>query len=430
MMTSLSELIAPFLREWKGLFILHFLLLVLLTSFIVPVASAASTNQRIEAAIKLIEQKEYAQALELLHDLEASIPNPNQISNLLAFAYLGQGYQLLSSGDFSAARESFTDGRRYNEDDVRFWQGEAITLYKQGHYAEAVSSLDQALGIAPQNADVYHLLGQSYYADGRMAEALDSLTRSSELGGGADVADLLEKVRREWKIEQEMGQEVRGHFQLSFADGGQTATLATVILETLEDAYTELGSDLAYYPDVRVPVLLYSRKDFSAVTNSPDWAGAVYDGKIRLPVGGMHHMTDQLAAVLYHEYMHVIVHYLTNRHVPVWLNEGLAELAGRRIYALPLEDLHRASEAKKFISWDVLSEPFTGLADNKVRLAYEQSYSLVHFMVDQFGWHKMTELLEKLGKRQDWQTAIADVYQDYGLDWPAIQSEWQANLSR
>jgi len=92
--------------------------------------------------------------------------------------------------------------------------------------------------------------------------------------------------------------------------------------------------------------------------------------------------------------------------------------------------LHRASEAKKFISWDVLSEPFTGLADNKVRLAYEQSYSLVHFMVDQFGWHKMTELLEKLGKRQDWQTAIADVYQDYGLDWPAIQSEWQANLSR
>ncbi len=430
MMTSLSELIAPFLREWKGLFILHFLLLVLLTSFIVPVASAASTNQRIEAAIKLIEQKEYAQALELLHDLEASIPNPNQISNLLAFAYLGQGYQLLSSGDFSAARESFTDGRRYNEDDVRFWQGEAITLYKQGHYAEAVSSLDQALGIAPQNADVYHLLGQSYYADGRMAEALDSLTRSSELGGGADVADLLEKVRREWKIEQEMGQEVRGHFQLSFADGGQTATLATVILETLEDAYAELGSELAYYPDVRVPVLLYSRKDFSAVTNSPDWAGAVYDGKIRLPVGGMHHMTDQLAAVLYHEYMHVIVHYLTNRHVPVWLNEGLAELAGRRIYALPLEDLHRASEAKKFISWDVLSEPFTGLADNKVRLAYEQSYSLVHFMVDQFGWHKMTELLEKLGKRQDWQTAIADVYQDYGLDWPAIQSEWQANLSR
>jgi hypothetical protein len=51
-------------------------------------------------------------------------------------------------------------------------------------------------------------------------------------------------------------------------------------------------------------------------------------------------------------------------------------------------------------------------------------------MVDQFGWHKMTELLQRLGKRQEWQTAIAEVYHDYGLDWPAIQTEWQASLSR
>jgi len=430
MMTCLPELITSFLREWKRRFSIQIFLLLLLASFIVPATSTASTNQQVAAAIKLIEQKEYTQALELLHDLEASIPNPDQVSNLLAFAYLGQGYQLLSSGDFSAARESFTDGRRYNEDDVRFWQGEAMTLYKQGHYAEAISSLNQALGVAPQNADVYFLLGQSYYADGRMAEALDALTKSSELGGSADVVALLDKVRREWQIEQEMGREVRGHFQLSFVEGGQTAVLATVILATLEDAYAELGSELAYYPDVRVPVLLYSRKDFSAVTSSPDWAGAVYDGKIRLPVGGMHHMTDQLAAMLYHEYMHVVVHYQTNRHVPVWLNEGLAELAGRRLYSLPLEALHRASEANQLISWDVLSDPFTGLVDDNVRLAYEQSYSLVLFMVDQFGWHKMTELLERLGKRQAWQRAIAEVYHDYGLDWPAIRSQWQASLSR
>jgi len=430
MMTCLSELMMSFLHEWKVRSSIQIFLLLLLTALIVPATCVASTNQQVEAAITLIEQKEYTQALELLHELEVSIPNPDQMSNLLAFAYLGRGYQLLSAGDFSAARESFSEGRRYDEDDVRFWQGEAMTLFKQGQYAESASLLDQALGLAPQNADVYHLLGQAYYADGRMAEALDALTRSGELGGGTDVAELLEKVRREWQVEQEMGQEVRGHFQLSFVDGGQTDALATDILETLEDAYAELGSDLAYYPDVRVPVLLYSRRDFSVLTNSPDWAGAVYDGKIRLPLGGMHHMTDQLAAMLYHEYMHVVVHYLANRHVPVWLNEGLAELSGRRIYALPMVALHRAAEDNRLIGWDILARPFTGLADDKVRLAYEQSYSLVNFMVDQFGWHKMTELLQRLGKRQGWQTAIAEVYHDYGLDWPAIQTEWQASLSR
>ena len=62
-------------------------------------------------------------------------------------------------------------------------------------------------------------------------------------------------------------------------------------------------------------------------------------------------------------------------------------------------------------------------------LAYEQSYSLVDFMVDSYGWHNMAELLESLGKQQEWQAAVADVYQEYGLDWPAIQSEWQAGLN-
>ena len=404
--------------------------LLLLIVLVMPVASVASTKQQVGKAINLLEKKEYVQALDLLHDLEESITNPNQISNLLAFAYLGRGYQLLSSGDLSAAREAFIEGRQYNEDDIRLWQGEAMTLYKQGRYAEAASLLDQALGIAPQNAAVYHLLGQSHYADGRMAESLDALSRSRNLGGGDDVVALIDKVRREWQLEQEMGHEVRGNFQLSFVDDGHVDGLATSIVDALEDAYADLGSDLDFYPDVRVPVLLYSQKDFFAVTNSPDWAGAVYDGKIRLPLGGMHRMTTRLTALLYHEYMHVLVHFLGNHRVPVWLNEGLAEVAERQIYSRPLLHLQLAAEKKQLLGWEVLSASFAKLGSGQVELAYEQSYSLVYFMIDRYSWHKMSELLEKIGGGQAWHDAVSAVYLDYGLDWPAILVEWQASLRR
>ena len=40
----------------------------------------------------------------------------------------------------------------------------------------------------------------------------------------------------------------------------------------------------------------------------------------------------------------------------------------------------------------------------------------------------MIELLKSLGKRQEWTVAVADVYREYGLDWPAIQDEWQAGI--
>ena len=405
------------------------LVLLLLVSFSFPLSSSASTDDQIRKVVKFLDAQDYQEAIDLLHDLQRRVANPRQLDKLLAVAYLGHGYQLLASADLTASGEAFQEGRRYNDEDIRLWQGEAMVRFKQGRYAEAVSLLDQAIGVNSQNAGLYHLLGQAYYADGRMAEAVDALTEATSLGGGAEVDKLLQKVQREWQVEQDMGQESRGHFLLSFVDGKQVAELAPRILEILEDAYTELGSELAYFPDIKVPVLLYLKKDFSAVTNSPDWAGGVYDGKIRLPLRGMHRMSDQLAAVLYHEYMHVLVHFMAGRRSPVWLNEGLAEMAGRRLYSPPIHHLQLAVQREDVLGWDTLAKPFSSLPADKVLLAYEQSYSLVNFMVDRYGWHKIPELLESIGKRKPWQDAIADVYQDYGLDWPAILREWQASLS-
>jgi len=405
------------------------LLLLLLVSFSLPLSSSASTDDQIRKVVKFLDTQDYQEAIELLHDLQGSVANPGQLDNLLAVAYLGRGYQFLASADLTASGEAFQEGRRYNDEDIRLWQGEAMVRFKQGRYADAVSLLDQAIGVNSQNASIYHLLGQAYYADGRMAEAVDALTEAISLGGGDEVDRLLQKVQREWQVEQDMGQESRGHFQLSFVDGKHAAELAPRILETLEDAYTELGSELAYFPDIKIPVLLYLKKDFSAVTNSPDWAGGVYDGKIRLPLRGMHRMSDQLAAVLYHEYMHVLVHFMAGRRAPVWLNEGLAEMAGRRLYSPPIHHLQQSAQRQDVLGWDTLAKPFSSLPDDKVMLAYEQSYSLVSFMVDRYGWHKIPELLKSIGKRKPWKDAIADVYQDYGLDWPAILKEWQASMS-
>ena len=415
------------LFPFRGTIVCITIFLVLVSPQCLAYTDALSGNQ-VDTAIVLLEQQQYTDALKVLHSLEKSLSDPAQLSSLFAIAYLGQGYQLLAIREFNAARDSFRSGRSYNEEDVRLWRGEALTLYTQGKYSEAASLLDQALGIDPQNSHVYLLLGKAYYADGRLDEAVDALQRSLEYGGGENVSGFLDKVRRERQIEADMQEEYRGHFQLSFEDGEHASTIASEIMETLEDAYLEVGSDLAYYPDIRVPVLLYKHRDYANVTRSPDWAGAVYDGKIRLPLAGMQAVDKRLVAILYHEYMHVLVHFMAGGNVPVWLNEGLAEIAGRRIISTPLVDLPAAFESGQLLDWQTLASPFSGLADTRIPLAYEQSYSLASFMVESYGWHNMIELLKSLGKRQEWTVAVADVYREYGLDWPAIQDEWQAGI--
>lgn len=400
--------------------------LLLLLTLLQPLPAAASmVEQKVSQIVDFMDQQNYAKALELLEELEELMPDPERIYRLHASAYLGRGYQLLEAGDFSAARHAFIEGRRYNVDDLHLWKGEAMVLLKTGHYAGAASILDQALGLDPVNSTTYLLLGRAYYADGRMQEALDALSKSIALGGGGQATVLREKVSREWQIEKQMEKEVTGQFHLAFVDDDQTAQLSREILKKLEEAYGELGSDLSYYPDVRVPVLLYSRKDFSMVTSSPHWANGLYDGKIRLALGDMRQMTEPLEGLLYHEYTHVLVHFMTDGQAPAWLNEGLAELAESRLYSIPMPHFRDAVESSQPIDWDTLDKPFSSLDARLVPLAYEQSHSMVRFMVDRFGWHNMSELLLRLGDRQPLLKAVAETYAEYGLDWPGLVSEWR-----
>ena len=400
------------------------LLLVCLLS--VPRPSAGFMDPSIQQAVSLMRQQEFSQALVLLHESESRLPNPEQVSDLLAEAYLGLGYQEMHRGEYEAALNAFTDGGDYAaDDDVRFLRGEALVWFQTGQYATAASVLDQALGMTDDQSEIYLLLGKALYADGRMQQAIDALTRARETGDVSIIDPLLEKVRQEWQIEQNLEQDARGHFLLSYAEG-QQADLASSILGALEDAYADVGAKLAYFPEVKVPVILYTRRSFSTVTGSPDWAGAVYDGKIRIPLGGVQQMTPQLRALLYHEYTHVLVRHLTRNRLPTWLNEGLAEISGRSIIDPPLHHFSSAVRDGQLLSWDQLSKSFAGLSGGQALLAYEQSYALTRFMANQYGWDNMRDLLVRLGGGDDFEAAVQAAYDSYGLGWPEILSEWQA----
>ena len=96
------------------------------------------------------------------------------------------------------------------------------------------------------------------------------------------------------------------------------------MLDALEDAYDAVGRKFDYYPEARTPVVLYSQQDFHTVTQTPDWAGAAFDGRIKLPVRGLSTDDPGFQRVVRHEYAHSLVAQLAGPRCPVWLNEGLA----------------------------------------------------------------------------------------------------------
>ena len=130
--------------------------------------------------------------------------------------------------------------------------------------------------------------------------------------------------------------------------------LARVAVGRLEAAYRRVGKTLGVYPPQPITVVLYTREQFGDITKLAAWSVAVYDGRIRVPIGGALEQRDELDRVLSHEFVHAVVAMFGGRTVPAWMNEGLAtvlepagsedaEAALARIdIPPPLSTLHRS----------------------------------------------------------------------------------------
>jgi Flp pilus assembly protein TadD len=385
---------------------------------------AADPIQLNSRGVELIRQGQFEQAVDLLEQARRKLPSNGVVRENLAVSYLGLGTRQIEAGRYEAAAETMRKGRTYAADDARFWFFRGLALYQLGRHQEAESELSEARAMGG-NPETLHLLGQVYYASGRLEQAIEVWWEALETGGGDEkLAALVNRTMEELKVEQTMKNEVGSNFVISY-DGRAHPELGEQVLEVLEAAYNDIGRDLDFYPQVQVPVLLYTQRDFSELTGSPDWSGGLYDGKIRIPVGGVAAMNAQLRAVLYHEYVHVVVRYMTSGRCPVWLNEGLAEVAGRQHHDAPLDRLRRGQSGNGLIPFERLESSFAALPSEQAELAYQQSYSLVHYMLDQFQWYKMAELLRALGEGKSITGAVDQVLGEFAVDYAGLQAAWR-----
>ena len=145
-------------------------------------------------------------------------------------------------------------------------------------------------------------------------------------------------------------------------------------------------------------MILYSSRQFQEVTDAPGWSGGLYDGKIRIPIGGIERETPGLRRILYHEYAHAVVRAITPR-CPTWLNEGLAQyFEGREMDARQRDALKRAFQAGKRPLPSNLEGSFMGLGSSEAGYAYLLSLSAVRHMIDHFGMYRVKTVLEELGQ--------------------------------
>jgi len=285
--------------------------------------------------------------------------------------------------------------------------------YSIKDFDTAKNYFEDSISNGSTNPDIYLLLAMiCYYNGDDMEGAQQYLEKALELAPNRrDIKAFLEKIKSERAVEGDFQSADSEHFVVKF-QGVKDIDAAYSVLYILEEAWSDIGYDLGDYPDTPVVVILYTNKQFHDVTKAPHWAGGIFDGRIRLPVGNLPEKEDEyLRRLLYHEYTHVLVHRIANGKCPVWFNEGLAQLMQVRSGTSP-DPWLRPSElqdSRRIPSLSSLRAPFVRLNSRDALRAYVTSYFAVKYFVYEYGLSRAGNVLEEIGESGSFEKALFEV---------------------
>jgi hypothetical protein len=378
-----------------------------------PNALSPATND--EAARGAVRDGSIDLGLLARLESEASAnPSTTALARVVAAESAAAQFEI-SVGDFGQAAAHYNAGLRFAPDDVGLLLETAYLHLRRSEYSAALDLLDRARRIEPDSPDAAKLAGWAYYGLNRIDDAVSEWKRALALKPDVEVQHALEKAERDAQQEAYYREGETTHFRLRY-DGGAAPGLARDVLRTLEAEFEEISSAMNYEPPEPIGVILYTNQAFMDITRAPGWAGALNDGRIRVPVEGLSSMTDELARVLKHELTHSFVGQKTGGRCPVWLQEGIAQyMEGKRSRNVAAA-LSSAYEHNMEFSLASYETSWMNLPRDTAATAYAWSLAVVETIVNVDGMDDLGRILDRIASQSATEDAVRAVLHDSYAD--------------
>jgi hypothetical protein len=229
-----------------------------------------------------------------------------------------------------------------------------------------------------------------------------------------------------WLDDQHRWQTItRGMLNLHWYEGNRS--FAQELLDSAYESTERLGRDTGVTPQRQINIYIYadSASMRDAVLYEQSWTGGLAFSDYALTIMGVgQDELDWGRRVLAHELTHVLVGdraFSCIGSIPTWLNEGIAVYGegGPEIYSL--SQLTAAIEADTIFSLRSLSGSFS-TDPQLVDLSYTQSYSVVRFLIAEYGREKILDVFDRLAQGEQIEPVLNDVY-GFGVD--GLEDRWR-----
>ncbi|TAM39788.1 hypothetical protein EPN54_03115 [bacterium] len=225
------------------------------------------------------------------------------------------------------------------------------------------------------------------------------------------------------------------HFQVYY----HTAAEDTLnrLTQRAEEYYNDITEELGFtrfnfwtWEDRAKIYLFDTQEEYTKATGTPDWSGGESLPGTKV-IRTFLTAPDFLDNILPHEMGHIIFREMVgfnNPALPLWLEEGVASYQEKK----------RTPGIKKYLAGRIQNGSFMGLNDldrydlsrsgdkEKVELFYLESYSLLDYLISEFGKDKFVLFCQDLRDYRDLTRALALAYSLGGRE--ELESSWKASI--
>ena len=330
----------------------------------------------------------------------------------------------LAHGDMEHALSDARTALSYAPEEPVLLMNVGYLLLRRSEFKESLEYLERARRFAPDSADVPKLEGWAYYGLNKLDQAVAEWKRAQALRPDKEVQVALDKALADKQEEESYKENASSHFKLRYS-GAAAPALARDVLRTLERHFSAIESELNFTPPESIGVILYTQDAFSDITKAPAWAGALNDGRIRVPVQGLESVDSELSRVLKHELTHSFIAQKTRSacmglaascaiRAPAWIQEGLAQwMEGQRCGedAAVLLQIYSAGHA---IPLGRLEGSWLNMSGDTARYAYAWALANIEYIVQADGMGDMERILDRIGAGMATEAALREVlHSDY-----------------
>ncbi len=349
---------------------------------------------------------------DALLDKAPAIRTGKRVSKAL-YDKMNEANAALSARDFDRASILFYEIVDAEPDAPGPRVGYALAEMALGRDAIALPVALDGLTRTPDSADLHEVLGSLRDREERVEDALTEWREAFRLAPSDRLRDKIMKAERELAAARNYEYSAAAHFTLRY-DGALDQDLVAKITDVLEDSYEALASIYRHAPSQPITVLLYPQQTFHDVTQAGHEVAGLYDGKIRVPLGGLKALNTAAEHVLKHELTHAIISSKTRGNCPRWLHEGLAQVAEPR--AIRRSDT--ASLARTVRPNDPATWPESAFS-------YPAALSFTRFLESQRGFDALVSVLAHLGDGDSIDQALQSCL---GQNYAELAAAWAETL--